>query len=88
MSGLNNILFIIVVCRWNQFRTAGNAERRTFPILDIPLDLPNDEEVARWLGEPVKAVCISEGRFYIKTINLAITNYCSSRLSVNELILV
>ncbi|CAL8102257.1 unnamed protein product [Orchesella dallaii] len=48
---------------WNTFRTVGYAERRTFPVLDLPVDLPDQDEIDRWLGEPVKAIFISEESF-------------------------
>ncbi|ODN04193.1 Protein arginine N-methyltransferase 5 [Orchesella cincta] len=48
---------------WNKFRTVGCAERRTFPVLDLPVDLPDQEEIDRWLGEPVKAIFLCEEAF-------------------------
>lgn len=48
---------------WDRFRTTVSIDRRLFPILTIPVDLPDYDVVKRWLGEPVKAIILSEENF-------------------------
>eukprot|EP00124_Ichthyophonus_hoferi_P000328 Ihof_evm24s11 gene=Ihof_evmTU24s11 len=43
---------------WDQFRTICDHSLKLFVALELTPDLPSDEVLDRWLGEPVKAVLV------------------------------
>lgn len=41
---------------WNKFRSVCNFEKKLGLALEITADVPPEEEVARWMGEPIKCI--------------------------------
>lgn len=50
---------------WNQVRTLCEHSSRLGCVLDVPRTLPGAKSVARWKGEPVKAVNVPTSIFVI-----------------------
>ncbi|PNF42601.1 Protein arginine N-methyltransferase 5 [Cryptotermes secundus] len=48
---------------WNKFRSVCNFEKRLGLALEVTPDIPSDEEVARWMGEPIKCLVLSTTLF-------------------------
>ncbi|XP_054276086.1 protein arginine N-methyltransferase 5-like [Macrosteles quadrilineatus] len=48
---------------WNSFRCLCRHDKKINAVLEMTTDLPSDEEIARWLGEPVKCIVISTSVF-------------------------
>lgn len=50
---------------WNDFRRYFNYDKRIGLVLEMPdiNNIPNSEEIDRWIGEPVKAISISTELF-------------------------
>lgn len=49
--------------RWNNFRCLCGHDKRIGLVLEMTSDLPSNEEIMRWLGEPVKCLIISTSVF-------------------------
>jgi len=58
-----NTLYIKPWHCWHKIRSLCNHEKKVFPVLELMADVPTEKEIARWLGEPVKAVFISPDVF-------------------------
>lgn len=50
-------------CRWNKFRSVCNFEKKLGLALEVTPDIPPEEEVARWMGEPIKCLVLSTTLF-------------------------
>ncbi|KAG8249111.1 Protein arginine N-methyltransferase 5 [Homalodisca vitripennis] len=48
---------------WNTFRCLCNHDKKVGLALELTTDLPSNEAIARWLGEPVKCLIISTNVF-------------------------
>lgn len=48
---------------WNTFRSICNTEKKLGLALEISADLPSDEEIERWMGEPLRCVIIPTSVF-------------------------
>lgn len=57
-----------ILSSWNNFRTLCNNEKKLFPVLELEADVPDELEIARWLGEPVRAIFISPGEHDESTV--------------------
>lgn len=44
---------------WNKFRILLNYDKKIGVVLEVPVDVPDDDVVERWLGEPIKCLMIS-----------------------------
>ena len=44
--------------RWNRFRTLCDSNKKIGLVLELTTDLPSDQEIERWTGEPVKALVV------------------------------
>lgn len=53
---MQHMLIIPIYCRWNKFRSVCNFEKKLGLALEITADVPPEEEVARWMGEPIKCI--------------------------------
>ena len=51
------------VSRWNRFRTLCDSNKKLGVVLELTADLPSEQEIERWLGEPVKALVIPTAIF-------------------------
>ncbi|XP_065210237.1 protein arginine N-methyltransferase 5 [Planococcus citri] len=49
--------------RWNSFRTFCGSEKKLRVALEISENLPDEKEIARWLGEPLACVFINTKTF-------------------------
>ena len=49
--------------RWNLFRSLVQPDRRVSIALNLAGDLPDDIQVERWAGEPIKAIIIPTSMF-------------------------
>ena len=49
--------------RWQEMRTICEENSRLGVILEVSADLPSDEEIERWLSEPVRALVLSTDLF-------------------------
>jgi protein arginine N-methyltransferase 5 len=43
---------------WNNFRCTANFEKKLSLALELTADLPDAEDIERWLGEPIKCLVI------------------------------
>lgn len=43
---------------WNRLRTLCDSNKKVGVILELTADLPSDQEIERWTGEPVKALVV------------------------------
>ena len=43
---------------WNNFRCTANFEKKLSLALELTADLPDADEIDRWLGEPIKCLVI------------------------------
>lgn len=43
---------------WNNFRCIGNFEKKLSLALELTADLPDEIELERWLGEPIRCLII------------------------------
>lgn len=68
---------------WNRLRCAVAAERRVQPVLILPVDLPDDDEIDRWLGEPVRAICLEEENFITNQRNFPVLPKRTQRIIKN-----
>ena len=50
-------------CRWNRFRTLCDSNKKIGAVLELTADLPPEQEIERWTGEPVKALVVPTGIF-------------------------
>uniref|UniRef100_A0A1B6CEQ6 Protein arginine N-methyltransferase n=1 Tax=Clastoptera arizonana TaxID=38151 RepID=A0A1B6CEQ6_9HEMI len=48
---------------WNKFRSLCNSDRRLGIALEVTSDLPSEDEILRWLGEPIKCIVLSTDIF-------------------------
>eukprot|EP01133_Synstelium_polycarpum_P019348 gene19348-23166_t len=48
---------------WNNFRRLCNHHPSLFPVLELTADLPSDDILDLWLGEPVKAIIVPTSTF-------------------------
>lgn len=44
---------------WNKFRILCGYDRKIGVILEVPVDIPDDNIIDRWLGEPVKCLILN-----------------------------
>lgn len=49
--------------RWNSIRCLCNHNKSVTLALEITADLPSDEAIGRWLGEPVKCIILPSSLF-------------------------
>lgn len=49
---------------WSKFHQRLEWDKRVGVALEISADLPTDEVVQRWLGEPVKAIIVPTSIFH------------------------
>jgi len=57
------LLLVFLVLRWNTFRSLCNFERRVGVALEVSADLPSQEKINRWLGEPIHCLILSTSLF-------------------------
>lgn len=43
---------------WNNFRSTANFEKKLSLALELTADLPDSDEIDRWLGEPIKCLVV------------------------------
>ena len=60
---LNVIIEVVLWCRWNRFRTLCDSSRKIGVVLELTADLPSEQEIERWTGEPVKALVVPTSIF-------------------------
>ncbi|KAJ9601448.1 hypothetical protein L9F63_000396, partial [Diploptera punctata] len=48
---------------WNTFRSVCNFEKKLGLALEMTADLPSEEEISRWVGEPIKCLMLSTSLF-------------------------
>lgn len=48
---------------WNNFRTYSDFDHKIFLTLELSTDIPSEEELKRWLGEPVSQLIIPTSIF-------------------------
>lgn len=48
---------------WNRFRTLCDSSRKIGVVLELTADLPSEQEIERWTGEPVKALIVPTSIF-------------------------
>lgn len=51
-------MIIYFVHSWNEFRSFCASDRKLRLALEIPTELPSDDEIDRWLGEPIGCAII------------------------------
>ena len=51
---------------WNNFRCTANFEKKLSLALELTADLPDAEDIERWLGEPIKCFSIPTHLFFTK----------------------
>lgn len=49
---------------WSKFHERLEWEKRVGVVLEISADLPSEDVIKRWLGEPVKAIIIPTTLFH------------------------
>lgn len=49
--------------RWNRFRTLCDSNKKIGVVLEVTADLPPDDVIDRWFGEPIKAAVLSTNLF-------------------------
>lgn len=49
---------------WSKFHERVNWDKRVGVVLVIPADLPPEEVMKRWCGEPIKAIFLPSSLFY------------------------
>ena len=47
--------------RWSAFHAECNFERRVGVSLEMSVNIPDEEDIKRWLGEPIKSIIIPIG---------------------------
>ncbi|EEC15894.1 Shk1 kinase-binding protein (Skb1), putative, partial [Ixodes scapularis] len=50
-------------CRWNTFRSICGTDKRLGVALRLSADLPNEQRLRRWLGEPVRCLLVPTSLF-------------------------
>lgn len=56
-------LYDFLLCRWHEFRTLCDSQRRINVVLELSTNLPDEEVLDRWLAEPIKCVMVSTNLF-------------------------
>jgi protein arginine N-methyltransferase 5 len=74
--------------RWRAIRTLCEENARLGLILEMGADLPSDEEVTRWLSEPIKALVVPTELFLTNksgfpVLSKAHQNFINKFLRVN-----
>ena len=66
----NNVIIVsgkcylmLLECRWNRFRTLCDSNKKIGVVLVLTADLPSEQEIERWTGEPVRAVVVPTSIF-------------------------
>lgn len=67
-TGIHMVFIILPVydfllCRWHEFRTLCDSQRRINVVLELSTNLPDEEVLDRWLAEPIKCVMVSTNLF-------------------------
>lgn len=57
------IIYDFLLCRWHEFRTLCDSQRRINVVLELSTNLPDEEVLDRWLAEPIKCVMVSTNLF-------------------------
>lgn len=57
------IIYDFLLCRWHEFRTLCDSQRRINVVLELSTNLPDEEVLERWLAEPIKCVMVSTNLF-------------------------
>ena len=55
--------FVIIMFRWNSFRTFCANEKKLKLALEVSNDLPTRQDMDRWLGEPIGCVILKTKTF-------------------------
>ncbi|PSN42874.1 Protein arginine N-methyltransferase 5 [Blattella germanica] len=48
---------------WNKFRSVCNFEKKLGIALEMTTDIPSEEEITRWIGEPIKCLVLPTALF-------------------------
>lgn len=49
---------------WSKFHEYMGWDKRVGVVVEIPADLPPQDVLKRWLGEPIKAIIVPTSLFY------------------------
>lgn len=70
--------------RWNRFRTFCACDKKLKLALELTEDLPSEQEINRWLGEPIGCVIIKPKTFLTNQSGYPVLSKAHQRI-VNEL---
>lgn len=77
-------IFSSVFSRWNRFRTFCACDKKLKLALELTEDLPSEQEINRWLGEPIGCVIIKPKTFLTNQSGYPVLSKAHQRI-VNEL---
>lgn len=75
--------FIDYLFRWNNFRTYCGSEKKLRLALEVSDDLPDDQEIARWLGEPLICAFINTKSFQTNEKSYPVLSKAHQELVLN-----
>ncbi|XP_053695032.1 protein arginine N-methyltransferase 5 [Sabethes cyaneus] len=67
---------------WNNFRSCADTDVHIKVALELTADIPNKQEIYRWLGEPVDAIVISSNIFLTNSNNYPVLSKAHQELLV------
>jgi hypothetical protein len=59
---LMNFTCLFIWDRWNDFRVHCNSHSNLFPVIEVPVELPDQRILDRWYGESIKAIVMSRSK--------------------------